>query len=97
LKYSEAVFSLFSSYDNVLPDKKEYLKNIFGDAVSNIKKLNGAPLLGVNGISVIGHGASNDIDYESGLSITKFFIESNLLERLKQKFENKRTTLTRKV
>jgi glycerol-3-phosphate acyltransferase PlsX len=85
LKYHEG---LLRAYD--IKEKKDGYGALFEKLKLGKSKdaytLNGAPLLGVNGVVVVGHGSSGAKDFESGLLITKVIIESGVLEGIKNIF-----------
>lgn len=88
LKYSEGISKLYSKS---IKEKNKTISKIISGLSSNIKTLNGAPLLGVNGIVLIGHGSSDSVAYESGLFITERIIKLNIMEQLKERFDHKKT------
>jgi glycerol-3-phosphate acyltransferase PlsX len=48
----------------------------------------GALLLGVNGIVIIGHGASNEKAIRSAIDLSKRFIKENVLDKISQEIEH---------
>ena len=85
LKYHEGLSSLRTTKDKP-SGLKVLFKKLKLDDNANRYSLNGAPLLGVNGVIVVGHGSSNAKDFESGLLITKVIIENNVLGGIKNIF-----------
>jgi glycerol-3-phosphate acyltransferase PlsX len=47
----------------------------------------GAPLLGVNGIVIIGHGSSNSKAIKNAINVAQEAIEKQVLEQIKQNIQ----------
>ncbi|MDD3803837.1 MAG: phosphate acyltransferase PlsX [bacterium] len=67
---------------------KKLLKKVSYDEIG------GAPLLGVDGVVLIGHGKSNPKAVRSGILNAKKLVEHNFIGELKGIFENRRTSET---
>lgn len=59
-------------------------------AFNKVKKIldyteyGGAPLLGVNGVVIIGHGRSNEVAVKNAIRVAKRSVESNILETIRR-------------
>jgi glycerol-3-phosphate acyltransferase PlsX len=54
----------------------------------------GAPLLGVRGVSIIGHGSSNDRAIMNGIRVASEFAQAGINERLEREFTSRPTSPT---
>lgn len=89
LKFSEGYLRAFKKYGEVAAEiDKNYIR-LLGSSSKRVSSLNAAPLLGVNGVVMVGHGASNSTDFESGLNITRMFIQSGTVKMLRERFINR--------
>ncbi len=89
LKYSEGLFNSFVK-NNPVKNLKKFYKKIPGSNIKNVSRLNGAPLLGVRGTVMIGHGSSDEKEFENGLHLTRLFIETKIHEQLEKRFIKKK-------
>lgn len=78
LKQSEYFYHLMKA-DNI---KSNFLDNL------NPEKYGGTPVLGVNAPVIVGHGSSNDVAIKNMILHTKNVIESDLVNKIKQTFNN---------
>ncbi len=65
------------------PSLKKFFKKLSYD------EYGGAPLLGVNGISIVGHGKSNARAVESAILNAKKLVEHNFVQHIKESFEKR--------
>mgnify|MGYP001556255515 CR=1 FL=1 len=89
LKYSEGIFKNFVKI-NPFKDLKNLLKNIPNTNMKNITRLNGAPLLGVMGTVIVGHGSSDEQEFENGLHLTSLFLQAEINNKLEKVFAKKK-------
>jgi glycerol-3-phosphate acyltransferase PlsX len=50
----------------------------------------GAPLLGLKGVAIVGHGASNNNAIKNAIRVAKQFAESGINQRIEQEFTSNR-------
>ncbi|HEX3437780.1 MAG TPA: hypothetical protein VHT24_13510, partial [Pseudacidobacterium sp.] len=55
----------------------------------------GAPLLGVRGVCVIGHGSSNERAIYNGIRVTAEFVQAGINERIEREFAQQPPELPR--
>lgn len=51
-------------------------------------KVGGAPIIGVNGISIKAHGSSNDEAFKNAIFLAKKFHEKEIIQKIKKNLEN---------
>jgi glycerol-3-phosphate acyltransferase PlsX len=66
------------------------MKDVFKEITKKLdySEIGGAPLLGVDGISVICHGKSNEKAIKNAIALAKGFVEKNLNESIKETMRN---------
>jgi glycerol-3-phosphate acyltransferase PlsX len=77
LKEAEALYKLL---------KRKGIKDDYFERF-NFENIGGTPLLGVNGNIIIGHGISSEVAIKNMIIHTKYVIEANLSEKIKEAFQ----------
>jgi phosphate acyltransferase len=69
------------------------MKDVFKEITKKLdySEMGGAPLLGVDGVTVICHGKSNEKAIKNAIALAKGFVEKNLNESIKETMQNYQT------
>ena len=103
LKISEGVVEAFSfllkeSLRSTITSQVGYLlsRKAFVDFKKRVDytEYGGAPLLGLRGVAIVGHGSSNANAIKNAVRVAKQFAESGINERIEQELTRARTEIT---
>jgi glycerol-3-phosphate acyltransferase PlsX len=66
------------------------MKDVFTEINKKLdySEMGGAPLLGVDGVTVICHGKSNEKAIKNAIALAKGFVEKNLNESIKETMQS---------
>ena len=71
------------------------LQNSIFEKMNTLAAFGGGPLLGVNGLAIVGHGSSNAIGITNAVETAKFVIKTNLIEAQKEELAKIRKQINR--
>ena len=71
------------------------LQNSIFEKMNTLAAFGGGPLLGVNGLAIVGHGSSNAIGITNAVETAKFVIQTNLIESQKEELTKIRKQINR--
>ena len=71
------------------------LQNSIFEKMNTLAAFGGGPLLGVNGLAIVGHGSSNAIGITNAVETAKFVIKTNLIEAQKEELTKIRKQINR--
>src|SRR5260370_24883800 len=83
----ESLKSTITSQVGALLSRKAFVD--FGKRL-DYSEYGGAPLLGLKGVAIVGHGASNNNAIKNAIRVAKQFAESGINERIEQEFTSTR-------